>query len=82
MKNKLLMCGSRSGSTQQLDLNRCNIMGVLNVTPDSFSDGGFYNNLDKALFRAEEMIKQGAVLIDVGGESTRPGVFQFRHKRS
>jgi dihydropteroate synthase len=73
MKNKLLMCGSRHGSIQQLDLNRCNIMGVLNVTPDSFSDGGSYNNLDKALFRAEEMVKQGAVLIDVGGESTRPG---------
>lgn len=71
--NKLLACGSRNGVRQQLDLTRCNIMGILNVTPDSFSDGGSYNNLDKALFHAEEMIKQGAVLIDVGGESTRPG---------
>jgi dihydropteroate synthase len=73
MKNKLLACGSRNGKIQRLDLNRCNIMGILNVTPDSFSDGGSYNKLDKALFHAEEMIKQGAVLIDVGGESTRPG---------
>ena len=73
MKNTLLACGSRHGAIQQLDLSRCNIMGILNVTPDSFSDGGTYNNLDKALFHAEEMIKQGATLIDVGGESTRPG---------
>jgi dihydropteroate synthase len=73
MNNKLLVCGSRNGEAQQLDLSRCNIMGILNVTPDSFSDGGSYNNLDKALFHAEEMINQGATLIDVGGESTRPG---------
>lgn len=49
------------------------IMGILNVTPDSFSDGGQWNQLDKALFRAEEMVREGADLIDVGGESTRPG---------
>ena len=49
------------------------IMGILNVTPDSFSDGGKYDSLDKALFRAEEMIKEGADIIDIGGESTRPG---------
>lgn len=73
MKEKLLACGSRDGRAQQLDLSRCNIMGILNVTPDSFSDGGTFNSLDKALFHAEEMIKQGATLIDVGGESTRPG---------
>ncbi|WP_123053863.1 dihydropteroate synthase [Clostridium sp. JN-1] len=48
------------------------IMGILNVTPDSFSDGGKFNNLDKALSHAEEMISQGADIIDVGGESTRP----------
>ncbi len=69
----LLPCGKRAGQVQQLDLSRCNIMGILNVTPDSFSDGGSYNNLDKALFHAEAMVKQGADLIDVGGESTRPG---------
>lgn len=49
------------------------IMGILNLTPDSFSDGGKYNNLDKALYRVEEMITQGADIIDIGGESTRPG---------
>ena len=49
------------------------IMGILNVTPDSFSDGGKYFSNDKALKRTEEMIKEGADFIDVGGESTRPG---------
>ena len=49
------------------------IVGILNVTPDSFSDGGKYNTLDSALKRCEEMIKEGADIIDVGGESTRPG---------
>ena len=48
-------------------------MGVLNVTPDSFSDGGLYNNVDKALRRAEIMLDEGAGIIDIGGESTRPG---------
>lgn len=49
------------------------IMGILNMTPDSFSDGGKFNQLDQALFHVEEMIKEGADIIDVGGESTRPG---------
>ncbi len=49
------------------------IMGILNVTPDSFSDGGKYENLDAALAHAMTMVEQGASLIDVGGESTRPG---------
>ena len=49
------------------------IMGILNVTPDSFSDGGKYNSPDAALKRAEEMIRDGADIIDIGGESTRPG---------
>ena len=49
------------------------IMGILNVTPDSFSDGGRWQALDAALFRAEEMIKDGAAIVDIGGESTRPG---------
>ena len=48
-------------------------MGILNVTPDSFSDGGKYNTLDQALFHAQEMVDQGVDIIDVGGESTRPG---------
>lgn len=53
--------------------NHTYIMGILNVTPDSFSDGGRWNSLDSMLFHAEEMIKEGADIIDIGGESTRPG---------
>lgn len=49
------------------------VMGILNVTPDSFSDGGKYNCMDLALKHAEQMIQEGAAIIDVGGESTRPG---------
>lgn len=55
----------------------CYIMGILNVTPDSFSDGGKWNSMDKALAHTEEMIRQGADIIDVGGESTRPGHVQI-----
>ncbi len=49
------------------------VMGILNVTPDSFSDGGKFNQMDAALYHAEEMIRQGADILDIGGESTRPG---------
>lgn len=49
------------------------IMGILNVTPDSFSDGGKWNDRDAALRHAQEMVEQGADIIDIGGESTRPG---------
>ena len=48
------------------------MMGILNVTPDSFSDGGKYNDLDRALFQAEQLIAEGTDIIDIGGESTRP----------
>ena len=48
-------------------------MGILNVTPDSFSDGGAFVNIDRALQQAEKMLEQGATIIDIGGESTRPG---------
>jgi len=48
-------------------------MGILNVTPDSFSDGGKWNQMDRALLHTEEMIRDGAEIIDIGGESTRPG---------
>ena len=54
--------------------NHTYVMGILNVTPDSFSDGGSYNQLDLALKHVEEMMAQGADIIDVGGESTRPVV--------
>ena len=56
-----------------LDMAGCHVMGVLNVTPDSFSDGGRFNHADSALARAREMVADGAAFIDVGGESTRPG---------
>lgn len=49
------------------------VMGILNITPDSFSDGGRWNDRDRALRHVEEMLEQGAELIDIGGESTRPG---------
>src|SRR5881628_759903 len=49
------------------------VMGVLNVTPDSFSDGGEFFSLERALAHAEQMIADGADIIDIGGESTRPG---------
>ncbi|MEO0279061.1 MAG: dihydropteroate synthase [candidate division WOR-3 bacterium] len=53
--------------------NKTLIMGILNVTPDSFYDGGKYNLIDRALRRAEEILSEGADIIDIGGESTRPG---------
>ena len=60
------------------DTNRkCYVMGILNVTPDSFSDGGKWNTLDRALQHTQDMIDQGADIIDVGGESTRPGHVQI-----
>ncbi len=58
---------------KMLDLRQPAVMGVLNVTPDSFSDGGRYRELDAALRRTEIMAAEGAAIIDVGGESTRPG---------
>ncbi|WP_137888333.1 dihydropteroate synthase [Pseudomonas sp. 2FE] len=63
-----LPCGSRF-----LDLSRPQVMGILNVTPDSFSDGGRFSHVDAALKHAATMVAAGAALIDVGGESTRPG---------
>ena len=60
-------------SGRELDMSRCHVMGVLNVTPDSFSDGGQYNRPDAALVRARQMVADGATFIDIGGESTRPG---------
>ena len=56
---------------------RTYVMGILNVTPDSFSDGGKYNDLTLALKQAERMVREGADILDVGGESTRPGHVQI-----
>ena len=63
----------RIGNREFDTKNKTYIMGILNVTPDSFSDGGKYNHLDAALFHTEEMLRDGADIIDIGGESTRPG---------
>ncbi|MDO5134496.1 MAG: dihydropteroate synthase [Eubacteriales bacterium] len=65
--------GTRSFDTE----NDCYIMGILNVTPDSFSDGGKWNDLSRALAHTEDMIREGASIIDIGGESTRPGHIQI-----
>jgi len=56
-----------------LDCSVPRVMGVLNVTPDSFSDGGMHLDVERAVLRARDMLEEGATLIDVGGESTRPG---------
>jgi dihydropteroate synthase len=58
---------------RELDLSRPQVMGILNVTPDSFSDGGKYQQLSLALRSAEQMLADGATILDIGGESTRPG---------
>ena len=63
-----LPCGNRV-----LDLSHTHVMGILNITPDSFSDGGRFTQRDAALRHAEQMVAAGAALIDVGGEATRPG---------
>ena len=67
--NKMIQCGPYSLPYE----NKTIVMGILNVTPDSFSDGGKFNMLDQAVKRAEEMVEHGADIIDIGGESTRPG---------
>lgn len=54
-------------------MDRLKIMGILNITPDSFSDGGKYNSVERAVARAKEMVEEGVDIIDVGGYSTRPG---------
>lgn len=64
----LLDCGGR-----RLDLSRPAVMGILNITPDSFSDGGVFLPCDKAVAQALRMTEEGADIIDIGGESTRPG---------
>ncbi|MDD2944217.1 MULTISPECIES: dihydropteroate synthase [unclassified Acinetobacter] len=68
LPNRMLQCGQ-----MKLDLSQPHVMGILNVTPDSFSDGGKHNTKDQAIVYALQMIEDGASIIDVGGESTRPG---------
>ncbi len=61
-----------SGRNKTLDLSQPHVMGILNVTPDSFSDGGQFTAIDKAVAHCQQMIADGATIIDIGGESTRP----------
>lgn len=68
LPQKVISCGSL-----ELDLSRPQVMGILNVTPDSFSDGGKHNSKAAAIAHAQQMIADGASIIDIGGESTRPG---------
>lgn len=72
----MIQIGNKQFSLQ----NHTYIMGILNVTPDSFSDGGAYNSVDAALFRAEHMLSEGCDIIDIGGESTRPGFTEISVK--
>ena len=64
-------------SDPRTTLSHPRVMGVLNVTPDSFSDGGEYIALEAAVVRARELTQKGADIIDVGGESTRPGAVRI-----
>ncbi len=64
---------TNSGRVKILDLSQSLVMGILNVTPDSFSDGGQYYAVDAAFKQAQKMVADGASIIDIGGESTRPG---------
>ena len=68
LPQQILQCGHLS-----LNLSKAHVMGILNVTPDSFSDGGRHNQKDQALAYALQMMADGATVIDIGGESTRPG---------
>jgi dihydropteroate synthase len=69
LNSKLVLdCAGRA-----LDLSRTAIMGILNVTPDSFSDGGFFLSRERAVAHARQMVEDGADIVDIGGESTRPG---------
>lgn len=65
--------GMRIGNREYVTTGHTYVMGILNVTPDSFSDGGKWNRREQALKRVEEMLEEGADIIDIGGESTRPG---------
>ena len=70
----------RIGNREFDTAHDCYIMGILNVTPDSFSDGGRWNDLEKAKKHTADMIAEGASIIDIGGESTRPGHVQISNQ--
>lgn len=70
----------RIGNREFDTANHTYVMGILNVTPDSFSDGGSWITMDKALYRVEEMLNEGVDIVDIGGESTRPGAIPLPEK--
>lgn len=72
-KSKSRLHPSWQTSRFLIDLTRPKVMGIVNITPDSFSDGGQHNQLQSAMLHCEQLIKEGADLLDIGGESTRPG---------
>jgi len=80
MSQQFLQCGRYRLSTQPG--HKPLVMGILNVTPDSFSDGGNFYSLEFALSRAEQMIADGVDIIDIGGESTRPGIARCRSMKN
>ncbi len=71
------LCSMWMTAQREIKLERPLVMGILNVTPDSFSDGGSFDTVDGALAQAERMIADGADIVDIGGESTRPGSLQI-----
>lgn len=71
LEKQSIICG-----TKELDLSTPKVMGILNLTPDSFFDGGSYNTTDEILAKVEQLIKEGASIIDIGALSTRPGATQ------
>jgi dihydropteroate synthase len=73
VKNDLKKIVAKRKAIQGIKFNKPNIMGVLNITPDSFSDGGLFLDEEKAFTQARLMKKDGAIIVDIGGESTRPG---------
>ena len=81
IKNDLKKITSkRKNFIKNINFSRPTIMGILNLTPDSFSDGGVYNKKAKSFKHIDDMIKSGANIIDVGGESTRPGSKDIHHQ--
>ena len=70
----------RKNFIKNINFSKPTIMGILNLTPDSFSDGGVYNKKAKSFKHIDDMIKSGAKIIDIGGESTRPGSKDIHHK--
>jgi dihydropteroate synthase len=74
------MTQNKISSSSQSNTSSPQVMGILNVTPDSFSDGGKFATFDKALAQVEQMILDGADIIDIGGESTRPGAVEVSEK--